>query len=287
MRNEGATGGARDRRGRGGAAAIVPEPVIPADIPAERYPDLLRNWYLGSKARAYLSCRRFRVVAGLVRGAAKGRALDAGCGWGYNLYLLAREGFAPYGIDIVQNDFAAARSIAAANGYEASLAGADLGALPFASNSFEAVTAVETFEHIYESDRMAAMSEARRVLAPGGTLALSTPNYYSLVETGKRVIVKFPVLKRFFPPMCYPAGAVSRAEYHPYRYHKPAPRGEIRAALERAGLRVTEVRTIIFVWKNVPDPLFPLARFVESILERLPLVRSLGSTLVVAARKPF
>jgi 2-polyprenyl-3-methyl-5-hydroxy-6-metoxy-1,4-benzoquinol methylase len=263
------------------------EPVIPAGIPDDRFPDLLRNWFLGSRARSYLSRRRYREITGLLRGTPKGRALDAGCGWGYNLFLLAREGMAPVGIDIVQNDFLAARRIASANGYEAELAGADISALPFAAGTFTAVTAVETFEHIFEPDRALAAREAWRVLRPGGALAISTPNYHSIVETGKRVIVKTGVLKRFFPAMCYPARSVKREDYHPYRYHRPAPRGEITRMLEDAGFRVERVRTVIFIWKNVPDPLFPIARFIESILERMPIARKLASTLVVLARKPI
>jgi 2-polyprenyl-3-methyl-5-hydroxy-6-metoxy-1,4-benzoquinol methylase len=272
------------RKDAGAAAAA--EPVIPAGIPADRFPDLLRHWFLGSMARSHLSRRRYREVTGMLRGTPRGRALDAGCGWGYNLFLLAREGMEPVGVDIVQNDFLAARMIAEANGYEALLAGADVSALPFAADSFAAVAAVETFEHIYEPDRASAAREAWRVLRPGGALAISTPNYYSIVEAGKRAIVRLGFLKRFFPAMCYPAGSVKREDYHPYRYHKPAPRGEIARLLEDAGFRVERTRTIIFIWKNVPDVLFPLARFVESLLERAPLARNLASTLVVLARKP-
>ena len=271
--------------GRRGETARA-EPVIPTGIPDARVPDLLRNWFLGSRARSYLSRRRYREVTELLRGTPGGRALDAGCGWGYNLFLLAREGMTPVGIDIVQNDFFAARRIASANGYEAELAGADISALPFAAETFEAVTAVETFEHIFEPDRALAAREAWRVLRPGGALAISTPNYHSIVETGKRMIMRMGVLKRLFPAMCYPAGNVRREDYHPYRYHRPAPRGEIARLLEDAGFRVERARTVIFIWKNVPDPLFPLARIVESILERMPLAKELGSTLVLLARKP-
>jgi SAM-dependent methyltransferase len=271
--------------GRGKETAAA-EPVIPADIPDDRIPDLLRYWFLGSMARSYLSRRRYREVTDLLRGTPKGRALDAGCGWGYNLFLLAREGMAPVGIDIVQNDFLAARRIAGANGYEADLAGADISALPFAAGAFAAVAAVETFEHIYEPDRALALREAYRVLCPGGAFAISTPNYHSIVEAGKRAIVRAGILKRLFPVMCYPAGSVKREEYHPYRYHKPSPRGEIARLLADAGFRVERARTVIFIWRNVPDPLFPLARFIESILEKMPIVRELGSTLVMLARKP-
>ena len=261
------------------------EPIIPGDIPRDAMPDLLRNWHLGSKARRHLSRRRFLEVAGSLPSGAGKRALDAGCGWGYNLFLLAARGFAPCGIDIVQNDFPAARRVASANGLTPLLAGADMSALPFAPGSFAAVTAVETIEHVYEPDRIDALREAARVLSSGGALALSTPNYYSIVETGKRFIVRFPALKRFFPGMCYPAGRVGRDEYHPYRYHKPVPPRQLRAALEAAGFEVERMRAIIFIWKNVPDFLFPFMQPLEWILESIPLVRNLASTLVVLARK--
>jgi 2-polyprenyl-3-methyl-5-hydroxy-6-metoxy-1,4-benzoquinol methylase len=248
-------------------------------------PDLLRNWHLGSKARRYLSRRRFLAVTGSLPSGAGKRALDAGCGWGYNLFLLAARGYRPFGIDVVQNDFPAARAISSANGYESPIAGADMSALPFVSSSFDAITAVETIEHIYEPDRVSALHEAARVLTPGGAFALSTPNYYSIVETGKRFLVRFPALKRFFPGMCYPAGEVKREEYHPYRYHKPVRPSELTAALEEAGFKVVRMTRIIFIWKNVPDLLFPLVQPVEWILESIPLVRNLASTIVVLAKK--
>ncbi|MCK4235807.1 MAG: class I SAM-dependent methyltransferase, partial [Candidatus Krumholzibacteria bacterium] len=204
---------------------------------------------------------------------------------GYNLFLLHRAGFDAHGIDIVQNDFFAARKVAGANGYSAKLAGADVSELPFSESTFSAVTAVETLEHIYAPDRLKAVTEIARILVPGGSFALSTPNYSSLVETGKRLLVRLPFLKRFFPPMCYPVGEVSRSDYHPYSYHRPVTAGELGGMLEEAGFTVMKTRRIIFVWKNVPDCLFPAARLVESILERLPVLSLLASTLVVSARK--
>lgn len=260
------------------------EPRIPADLRREEMPDLLRHWHLGSRARRHLSRRRFAEVTGLLAGR-RGRTLDAGCGWGYNLLLLARAGFAPVGVDIVQGDFRAARAIARENGIDIALAGGDLGALPFVSGSFAAVTAVETIEHVFAEDRAAALREVRRVLGPGGALALSTPNHQSIVESGKRAIQRFPALKRLFPPMCYPAGDIPRAAYHPYRYHRPIPARELRRMLEEAGFRVAAMRTIVFVWKNAPDALMPAALAAEWALERIPGVRRLASTLLVLAER--
>ncbi|MBN2184106.1 MAG: class I SAM-dependent methyltransferase [Candidatus Krumholzibacteriota bacterium] len=263
----------------------LPEPVIPGDIPDDRLPSLLSNWFLGTRAKRYLSRRRFVSVTGMTPERSEGRALDVGCGWGYNLFLLRTRGFDTCGIDIVQNDFYAAEKIAAANGYSNKLAGADMSALPFEDGIFSAVTAVETFEHVFFPDRADAVREVARVLVPGGVFVLSTPNYYSIVEAGKRIIIKFPSLKKIFPPMCYPVGEIVREEYHPYSYHRPAPLREIRRLLESEGLEIEETRKIIFIWKSVPDFLFPFCRSLESLFERIPLLKDLASTLVVSARK--
>jgi SAM-dependent methyltransferase len=250
-------------------------------------PSLLENWFLGPKAKRWLSRRRFVAVTGMLPPGRGRRALDVGCGWGYNLFLLGHRGYDPYGIDIVQDDFLAASMIAGANGREAGICCADMSGLPFPDGAFAAVTAVETFEHIFHPDRPAAVREAARVLGPGGVLVLSTPNYYSLVEAGKRVADRLPFLKRALPGMCYPVGDIGRADYHPYSYHRPSPAREIRSLLEGCGFEVTAVRRIIFVLKNVPDQLFPAARAVERVMEALPPLDLLASTLVMRAVRPL
>jgi len=265
----------------------LPEPVIPGGIPDGRMPSLLENWFLGSKAKRWLSRRRFVTVTGMLPDGEGRRALDVGCGWGYNLFLLSRRGYEPYGIDIVQNDFTAASMIARANGAEAGLCGADMSALPFHDGTFAAVTAVETFEHIYHPDRPEAVREAMRVLIPGGELVLSTPGYYSIVETGKRIVTRMPFFKKMLPGMCYPVGEIERGCYHPYDYHRPSPAGEIRALLESEGFDVKGMERIIFVLKNVPDFLFPAAKEIERVLEHLPPVSLLASTLVVRGARPL
>lgn len=263
----------------------MPDLIIPEGIPREELPSLLVNWHLGPKARRYMSGRRFAEVAGALGGMREGRVLDVGCGWGYNLFLLRELGFDPVGIDIVQNDFPTALRVAGANGVGLLLAGADVSHLPFRDGSFDAVTSVETLEHVYREDRKRAFDEIARVLIAGGRLSLSTPNHDSLVERGKRFLARNPVFKRFFPSMCYPAGDVRRSDYHPYTYHDPLRRDEIEGLLAASGFEQVSFGTIIFILKNTPDLLVPLACLIEHVLERLPGLRRLGSTLIVTARK--
>ena len=57
---------------------------------------------------------------------------------------------------------------------------ADMTDLPFADDTFDAVVAGEVIEHI-ENDGL-ALSEAARVLRPGGVLALSVPAHPGVVR---------------------------------------------------------------------------------------------------------
>lgn len=62
----------------------------------------------------------------------------------------------------------------------------DATALPFESDTFDAITMFDVLEHI--PDHQAAIKEAQRVLKPGGFLLISTPNenwrfpYYSFMK---------------------------------------------------------------------------------------------------------
>ena len=85
-------------------------------------------------------------------------------------------------------------------------------ALPFHDNSFDLVLCAETIEHV--RDVQLLLSEIRRVLRPGGTLALSTPAH---LPVGRRPDPLSPHL-RFFT------------------------RGSLRRLLEQLGFQVASLR---------------------------------------------
>jgi len=95
------------------------------------------------------------------------RVLDIGCGTGYGVAELARTAAFAIGID---------SSADATPGVQASAT-----ALPFKSESFDLITAFEVIEHLADWPRM--LSEARRVLRPGGIALVSTPNQSSYAES--------------------------------------------------------------------------------------------------------
>jgi SAM-dependent methyltransferase len=97
------------------------------------------------------------------------RLLDIGCGTGAMLDMLA-----PFGT-VVGADFAPEALAFCRERGHSRLARADVRRLPFADNSFDAVTAMDVIEHI--DDDKAASAEIFRVLRPGGRLFVTVPAY--------------------------------------------------------------------------------------------------------------
>jgi 2-polyprenyl-3-methyl-5-hydroxy-6-metoxy-1,4-benzoquinol methylase len=100
------------------------------------------------------------------------RVLDAGCGTAYGSALLARAGaLEVIGVDRASDVLDAARAeLPAAVLLEA----ADVTTLPYEDGRFDLVVCFEVIEHL--DDPGQALDEFRRVLGPGGLLAVSSPN---------------------------------------------------------------------------------------------------------------
>jgi 2-polyprenyl-6-hydroxyphenyl methylase/3-demethylubiquinone-9 3-methyltransferase len=94
--------------------------------------------------------------------------LDLGCGKGRFAAALAREGAEVIGLDCSAAMLAAARGLDRVRG--------SARRLPFASACFDAVVAVEVFEHLPGNAIGTVLREARRVLRPGGVLAIVDKN---------------------------------------------------------------------------------------------------------------
>ena len=95
--------------------------------------------------------------------------LEVGCGSGRNLWMLAKEGFAVYGVDAS----AAALAVARAHlwdkwGVRADLAVAPFDCLPFVDEKFDAVCDVVSLQHTSIAGSRKALAEIYRCLKPGG-----------------------------------------------------------------------------------------------------------------------
>lgn len=103
--------------------------------------------------------------------------LDAGCGSGYGSAELAKTGASVTGADVSGDAVAYAREHFGAQGIR--FVEAPCESLPFEPESFDLVTAFEVIEHLERWQEL--LTEANRVLKPGGVLLVSTPNrdYYT------------------------------------------------------------------------------------------------------------
>lgn len=104
--------------------------------------------------------------------------LDLGCGSGMLLAAAAARGCDGVGIDLSLAWLVVAKRLIAAHGGTPRLAAARAEALPLADASVDAVVSLDVIEHV--RDAAAYLAEIDRVTRPGGRLALSTPNRFSL-----------------------------------------------------------------------------------------------------------
>ncbi|MBI4539595.1 MAG: class I SAM-dependent methyltransferase [Gemmatimonadetes bacterium] len=111
-----------------------------------------------------------RALFGVLQPKAGWHVLDAGCGDGRLLLSLARHGVRAVGVDASAAMLRAARDRACAAGLPVQLARADVRALPFADESFDAVAAVTVL--CFVADSLAALREVARTVRRGGRVAI-------------------------------------------------------------------------------------------------------------------
>ena len=155
-------------------------------------------WYRGFRSFV----RPFLAAA--VRGGRPRRLLDAGCGTGANLGLLAELGVA-CGIDLTLSGLRLGRKRGARR-----VACATACRMPFVAAVFDVVTSFDVLYCLEDAEERAAIAEMFRVLRPGGGAVVSVPAFEAL------------------------RGEHSVFVHERRRY----TRAGLRAALERAGFRI-------------------------------------------------
>ncbi len=144
-------------------------------------------WRLVPEAAAGPPAHLVGFVEGLGR---VGSALDLGCGDGRLSAVLAADELTLADVSDVALERATARLPAAE-----AIALVPDAKLPLPDNVFDLVLCAETIEHV--RDVQLLLSEARRVLRPGGRLAVTTPSHSRL--TGLDVLARG--FERRFPPL--------------------------------------------------------------------------------------
>ena len=193
--------------------------------------------YFGSLAGSHQYVRLYELVRKHVHPGA--RVLDWGAGNGHFSYFLVRSGYDATGYSLFPQEFPAWLNEPS---YELVVGDpSDPVGLPFADESFDAVTSVGVLEHVRETggQEAASLREIARVLRPGGIfIAYHFPNRYSWIDVLARVL---------------------RGEYHhAWRY----TRDDIELLVNAAGLELVDVGTYALLPRN---PLYRLPkRFANS-----------------------
>lgn len=136
--------------------------------------------------------------AGEIDGTGK-RWLDVGCGaGGKSLYYATLNPAQLIAVDILEANADQARSYAESAGDSGTpeFAAADVGALPFADEVFDIVTATDTFEHFV--DPAGALREMIRVLKPGGRIAFYFTPHRSPLGSHLYNVIYLPWCHLFF-----------------------------------------------------------------------------------------
>lgn len=209
-----------------------------------------------------------RRLARFARGA---RALDVGCGTGFNVGRLLERGFAVTGVE----PSSGMRERATRDNPRAEIIDGDAAALPFEDCRFDVVICIEVIRYL--ADPAAALAEMQRVLAPGGLAfitaapALSLNGYAVINQVTSRVkIPSFAKIRQSFMTV----------------------RSAVRA-MRRAGFRDATVHgAFLGPWHPIerisPDALARILRALEPIDDRLsdlgPL-RDLANHLVLIGSK--
>lgn len=215
------------------------------------------------------------------------KILDCGCGAGGYLKELAGRGGDVWGIEYNAGKVA---QCLAAGGDPKRVQVGSVEALPFADAAFDLVFMNEVIDHV--ACEAAALAEVRRVLKPGGVLALFAPNRFYPFEThGCRFKAGNREISHLLPfiPWIPLAIGMRFLKYYARNYWP----WELRAKIAAAGLTVIAQE---FVWqtfenKSGHSPLFlqhagAVLRRLALTLERFPLLKRFGVSALVFARKP-
>jgi SAM-dependent methyltransferase len=200
-------------------------------------------------------------------------AVDIGCGDGTctKVALTVCGMLSESPVRIVGMDWSeAALKQAKERGVPVARASADDGGLPLADSTMDVVIMSELVEHLVDPD--GTLDEAWRVLRPGGTLLLSTPN---LAAWYNRALLAVGVQPIFTEVSL--RGIYGRPGHEVVGHLRVFTRRALKGLLEAMGFVAIEIKGAPY--HDVPDPFKPLDR----LLCRAP---SLASNLLASARKP-
>lgn len=194
-----------------------------------------------------------------------GHLLDIGCGTGLFIEKYLQSGGTAVGLDLSSRMVGRARvrlgacSFAVGNGE----------ILPFRDNSFDGISSLLVFSYVKNPGQM--LSEAYRVLRPGGVIAICT--------LGKKLITRgIPVLYRISETMKVRHVVMKNFGEHYY------DEDDMQALFSATGFEEISVRWCSFAHIDMADPMYNLASRIEPFVEKR--IPQLAYNIIVSAKKP-
>ena len=214
---------------------------------------------------------RFRAVLAALDPKPGEEILDVGCGSGLYTRVLVEHGANVTATEFAPTPSALAKRNVGPLGDDVDFRLEDAQALSLADERFDKVLLTEVIEHVPHPER--AIAEAARVLRPGGVLAVSTPSRFSPLN------LAYDVKRR-----------VRRYGFNEH-LHEFTPASFRRLVGEHLDVERLEFANFVLpypadeLYLRLGSPALGVLRRLEQALARVPVVRRLGWTMVVRARK--
>jgi len=209
------------------------------------------------------------------------KVLDFGCGSGAGTVCLSSQGIDIVGVDNNQpgdDSIKEAQEYALGCKSEATFACMDGESLEFPEESFDAVLAIDVFEHLKDSQKV--LSEIKRVVKVGGSLVMIWQPYYAPYGGHLKFYSKNPwrQLMPFFNKEKYLRKACKRNPISSYEreikvlnsLNKLTMR-RFRKMIASSGLNLKAIKRVPFKLDKTITGL-SIERFLRVILNKLPLI---------------
>ena len=163
-------------------------------------------------------------------------------------------------------------------------------ALPFASESFDAILSFDVIEHVQDVPK--TLSECHRVLRPGGKAFLAFPSYYHPVGHHLNAVTVAPCIHWFYSSKTLMAVYYDILDANPeYRDKQGETRKELRPWEKLCGINgVTLTRFREYIkqqpWKSSIHVPLPLGAG-SHLINQYPFLKPLTSIFAVGTRLPI
>lgn len=221
-------------------------------------------WGWGSPGGRRRAARRAHMYVEHGRLGPRDRALEVGCGTGiFSAQVHTESGASIVAIDVSLDLIRVARE-KPGNG-AVHFVVADAEALPFLAGAFDAAYGSSVLHHL---DVDTTLSELRRVARPGGRIVFTEPN----------MLNPQIVLQKNIPALGRAVGDIPG--------ETAFTRWPMRRMLRRLGFSDIRVEPFDFLHPLLPEAVVDLMDRVTRLLERVPLLREIGGSLLIVCRKP-